>query len=235
MHMHYLLRRFAEYRSYVTYELEPSLLRPGKHALGMMIGQGFCGGSAGKAGRHQRAGLLRLVIHSAPDDEPLLVVTTSGRGWDAGSGPVLRDSTYYGTDYDARLEQPGWTSPGFTPSAAHKWVEAREQTEWPADDPTRGSPPAPPAMSSQLMQPIKAVRQLLAVSVHKSVASGVTSWTYDFGQEFAGVVRLQLPPHTAAGTNVTLKYAEVLAHPGLAPGDSKDGGGGDVGDESVCD
>ena len=229
MHTHWFLRRFAEYRSYATYALDPSLLRPGKHALGMMIGQGFCGGSAGKAGKHQRAGLLRLVMHS-PRGKPLLVVVTSGRGWDAASGPVLRDSTYYGTDYDARLEQPGWTAPGFTPSTAHKWVKAQEQTVWPSDDPTRGTPPAPPVMSSQLMQPIKIVRRLPAVSVHKSVASGVTSWTYDFGQEFAGVVSLQLPPLTAAGTNITLKYAEVLAHPGLAPGDSKDGGGGDVGE-----
>jgi len=44
-------------------------------------------------------------------------------------------------------------------------------------------------------------------------------YVYDFGQEFAGVVRLTLPPGTPAGTQVTLKHAEVLAHEPLAPAD----------------
>lgn len=44
-------------------------------------------------------------------------------------------------------------------------------------------------------------------------------YVYDFGQEFAGVVRLTLPPGTPAGTRATLKHAEALAHPPLAPAD----------------
>ena len=44
-------------------------------------------------------------------------------------------------------------------------------------------------------------------------------FVYDFGQEFAGVVRLTLPPHTPRGTRVTLKHAEALAHEPLAPND----------------
>lgn len=44
-------------------------------------------------------------------------------------------------------------------------------------------------------------------------------YVYDFGQEFAGVVEITLPPNTPAGTIITLKYAEALAHPPLAPAD----------------
>ena len=48
----------------------------------------------------------------------------------------------------------------------------------------------------------------------------------------AGIVQLNLPAGTAAGTNVTLLYAEALAHPGLANAAAADawnnGGGGDV-------
>ena len=44
-------------------------------------------------------------------------------------------------------------------------------------------------------------------------------FVYDFQQEFAGVVRLTLPPGTPAGTVATLKHAEVLAHEPLAPAD----------------
>jgi alpha-L-rhamnosidase len=39
--------KFAENRSYATYSLDPALLAPGKHALGMMVGQGFCGSHEG--------------------------------------------------------------------------------------------------------------------------------------------------------------------------------------------
>ena len=47
----------------------------------------------------------------------------------------------------------------------------------------------------------------------------VFKYVYDFGQEFAGVVRLALPAGTPAGTRITLKHAEALAHPPLAPAD----------------
>ena len=45
-----------------------------------------------------------------------------------------------------------------------------------------------------------------------------------------GIARLKLPPLTKAGTNISLMYAEALAHPGLASRDAPDawnnGGGG---------
>ena len=44
-------------------------------------------------------------------------------------------------------------------------------------------------------------------------------YVYDFGQEIAGIVRLTLPPGVPAGTQATLKHAEVLAHEPLAPAD----------------
>ena len=47
------------------------------------------------------------------------------------------------------------------------------------------------------------------------------------------MVQLTLPPNTEAGTNITLMYAEALAHPGLASGDSYDGGGGSAYDGRV--
>ena len=57
------------------------------------------------------------------------------------------------------------------------------------------------------MQPIRTVRSIQPVSIHKIThpaywSNGTTtSYVYDFAQEFAGIVRLQLPPMTEAGTN----------------------------------
>ena len=45
--------KFGENRSYASYSLDPSLFGAGKHALGLEIGQGFCGESEGKAGDPQ--------------------------------------------------------------------------------------------------------------------------------------------------------------------------------------
>jgi alpha-L-rhamnosidase len=235
--------KFAENRSYVTYELDTAKLPPGKHVLGMELGQGFCGGSFGKAAGegHTRAGLLYLVLHGATPESKVVQTVVSDDSWTAASGPVLWDSTYYGEDYDARLEQPGWTTVDFKPTS--KWTAATIQTQWPVDDVTRVTPMSQPHMSSQLMQPIRAVRELAPVSINKIVIDApcpaphsfkkcpVTSYVYDFAQEFAGIARLKLPPMTKAGTNVSLMYAEALAHPGLASRDAPDAwhnaGGGD--------
>ena len=236
--------KFAENRSYSSYSLSPTLFTPGKHVVGLEIGQGFCGGNQGKAdARRAKAGLLLINMYADSaklQDQPRhpqqrrqqVVVQSVGTDgtWEASSGPVLWDSTYYGEDYDARLEQDGWSRPGFNQS----WTAAQVQTVWPTDDTTRDTPPGPPWMSSQLMQPIKAVRTMAPVSMAKvAMPAGGVTYVYDFAREFAGVVQLRLPPMTASGTNITLKYAEALAHPGLAAGDSYDGGGGDVFDGRV--
>ena len=229
--------KFAENRSYVTYELSPASVGPGKHVLGMELGQGFCGGSFGKAAGegHTRAGLLRLVLHdTTPESAALATVVTDG-SWTVASGPVLWDSTYYGEDYDARLELGGWATASYVPPTK-TWAPATVQTNFPVDDTTRADPMAAPYLNSQLMQPIRAVKEILPKSMwtvnfskpcaHTTGSCTFTSWVYDFAQEFAGVVRLKLPANTKAGTNVSLMYAEALAHPGLAAGDSYDGGGG---------
>lgn len=44
-------------------------------------------------------------------------------------------------------------------------------------------------------------------------------YVFDFGQEFAGVTRLMLPAGTPRGVRITLKHAETLGHPPLAPAD----------------
>ena len=72
-----------------------------------------------------------------------------------------------------------------------------------------------------MMQPIKAVEEKTAanLTVLQPTEGQPTRYVYDFGQEFAGVVRLSLPAALPAGVNVTIKHAEALSHPPIGPRD----------------
>ena len=200
--------RFAVTRSYAAYELDVAALAPGAHTLGLALGQGFCGQSGGAAGNHSTQGLLRLALYSADGAlaQPPVVTDAS---WSAGSGPVAADSTYFGEMYNASAEQPGWAAPGFVPPAgAPAWTPAALIAD----------PAVPPTMTSQLMPAIERVAALPAVTVTAVAAagSGGDRYVFDFGVQIAGRVRLALPPGVAAGTNISLKHAEVLSHPPFA-------------------
>ena len=84
-----------------------------------------------------------------------------------------------------------------------------------------GQPPRTHAISD----PCLGTEKLVGISVE--CASAPTNppteqkhkFVYDFGQEFAGVVRITLPPNMPRGANVTIKHAEALAHEPLAKAD----------------
>lgn len=67
--------------------------------------------------------------------------------------------------------------------------------------------------------PCDGVKKRLVLQVSCAPVTSKVKYVYDFGQEFAGVVRVSLPAGTKNGTVVTLKHAEALAHPPLAPAD----------------
>jgi alpha-L-rhamnosidase len=198
--------RFNLFRSYSTYELDPSILGPGPHTVGLALGQGFCGQSLGKAGNHSTQGLLRLAIHNA-DGSLLQPAIVTDDTWTSGSGPVLTDSTYYGEQYNASMEQPGWSTFGFVPpSSAPLWTPAVIIND----------PPIPPTLSSQLMPPIQRVNFLTPVSITAVDAPGLQRYTFDFAQQVAGRAKLLVPSGVPKGTNFTMKHTEVMSHPPFA-------------------
>ena len=122
---------FKTNRSYATHEIEPSALTPGNHTLGLRVGQGFCTRGTPLNDPHvgddydptaERSALLQLQLHDASDAVSARVVTDES--WSVSDGPILMDSTYYGEIYDARREQPGWSSPSFVPPAGREWPPA---------------------------------------------------------------------------------------------------------------
>lgn len=106
--------------TYQTWDIKNYLCQ-GENVLGAMIGAGWYKGKMGFLERinnygGQTAFLAQLVIRYA--DGRVQHVYTDGnfKGCDA---PVVFSDIYDGETYDARLEQDGWSCPGFDNSSWH--------------------------------------------------------------------------------------------------------------------
>ncbi|MBV8115281.1 MAG: family 78 glycoside hydrolase catalytic domain, partial [Silvibacterium sp.] len=115
---------------------------------------------------------------------------TTDESWKADVSPILKAEIYDGETYDARREQPGWSTATFS---AAQW------------NPVELVQPHEPAIIAQDFQPIRVDRELHAKAL-TSPKPGV--YVFDFGQNMAGVawIHVQGP----AGTEVQLRFAEVL-------------------------
>ncbi|WP_376796408.1 family 78 glycoside hydrolase catalytic domain [Thermogemmatispora sp.] len=177
---------------YQTYDVT-ALLREGRNALGVMLGDGWYRGRLGfHGGRRNLYGerlalLAQLELHYA-DGRCERVV--SDLSWRACEGPIRASDLYDGEVYDARQEKDGWSEPGY---ADHDWHGVR-LLDW--DLGRLAAPEAPPVRRTALLAP-----QAILTS-----PSGRT--ILDFGQNLVG--RLRLRVRGAAGQQLTLRHAEVL-------------------------
>jgi len=173
---------------YVTHDVT-GRLKKGPNALGVMLGNGwYCEPGRLQYGDSPRV-LLQMQIEYADGSTASV---TSDPTWKTIDGPIRRNDFWNGEVYDARLERPGWTLPGYDDS---KWAVA-------AVKPSPGG-----VVQSQLMPAIKVNQTLRPVklSVPKP---GV--YVYDLGQIFGGWARLRM--RGPAGTTVTIKYSSHLLH-----------------------
>lgn len=110
--------------------------------------------------------------------------------WKANRGPVMFDSTYGGEDYDARREQTGWNLPGFDDSG---WTAADV-----VDGPGGELIPAiaPEVGQHEHYEPVNTTRV------------GGSRVVYDLGQNFAGVVRVNVKG--PAGAILRMTPGELL-------------------------
>ncbi|HZA78057.1 MAG TPA: family 78 glycoside hydrolase catalytic domain, partial [Acidimicrobiales bacterium] len=119
------------------------------------------------------------------------VVGTGADGtWRAHAAPILASGIYDGETYDARLEQPGWSSPGF------------DDDHW---RPVHAVERDLGTLVARTGPPVRRIEELRPVAVTAS-PSGRT--IVDFGQNLVG--RLRIAVDGEAGTAVTLRHAEVL-------------------------
>jgi alpha-L-rhamnosidase len=178
---------------YVTHDVT-SMLRPGRNAIGAMLGNGWFNVQFRAAWDFDKAPwrasprlLCSLYVEMADGRE---MVIGSDAQWKCALGPVTFNVIYGGESHDARLEQDGWDQPGFD-EAGWRPVQV-------ADAP-KGR------LVAQAMPPIKAARFLKPVKITEP-APGIH--VFEFPENFAGFAELKTAG--PAGTRVTMKMGERL-------------------------
>ena len=183
---------FREHVPYQAYDVT-ALVKTGTNVVGaelapgwyttplMWFRQGFNYGNTPPA--------LKAQLRIEHQDGSVQWFATDG-SWKADVSPIAKAEIYDGENYDARAEQAGWDTPSFID---HKWKPAIEVR------------PLEPQIVAQYFPPIRAEKVLVAKAI-TSPRAGV--YIYDFDQNLAGVASLRV--HGPAGTDVQLRFAEVL-------------------------
>lgn len=185
--------RFDRRDLYVAHDIT-GLLRDGANAFGVMLGTGWFNVHTKAVWYFDRApwrNSPRAIIEIRVEFQDGRTETLSSDGsWRASTGPVVFDSIYGGETYDARLEKPGWDTPGYNDSA---WAHA---IEVPAPGGKLAAQPSPPIRAAQTIAPVKVTEPKPGVFV------------FDMGQNLAG--RAELKVQGPAGTKVTMRYGEKI-------------------------
>jgi alpha-L-rhamnosidase len=182
--------------TYQTYDVTSLIVRK-DNVVAAMLGDGWFGSGYSWIGVRfnflppptRLLARLRLVYTDGSGED----VVTDG-SWKTSVSPILHSEIYAGEVYDARLEQPGWDSPGFQ---AANWAPAVI-----SDAP--GS-----VLSGEAAVPVRVVETVKPRSVTRAPNG---AQLVDLGQNMAGWARLNVKG--PAGTIVRMRFAEILGKDG---------------------
>ena len=191
--------RYDRRNLYVTHDVTGQI-QEGVNAVGVLLGNGWYNHQSGAVWDFDNAPWRNrpafcMDIRIEYEDGGTEVVTTD-LSWRTSSGPLTFNSIYTSEHYDARLEQEGWNKPGFDSS---RWSEVK----------LRSVPSS--NVTAQQTVPIRNVTEYKARELKRLDAN---SWLFDFGQNMAGVTRLNIKGEE--GTVIKLIHSERLHDSGHA-------------------
>ena len=188
---------YNEELTYVTYDVT-SLLRQGENnALGVTLLHGWYDAGVGyseiyhpQGNKNALMGMLEICYRDGSTE----TIATDGEFWCTIESPIREDDIYQGEFYDATLEQDGFGLPGFF---HENWLPADTDA---VDDTYLALP-----LKGKENEPIRCVKKMTPVSVLEPQEN---VYVYDFGQNFAGTVRIRVAGER--GQTITLRYGEAL-------------------------
>jgi len=177
---------------YVTFDVTKQL-RKGANVAGVMLGNGrfYAPRSTVPTGTTSYGyPKLMFQMHIEYQDGTSAEVV-SDAAWNLSTeGPIRANNEYDGEDYDARMEMPGWSAPGFD---AAKW------------QPVQGVGAPGGVLAAQMIAPIRITETLKPIAVTQPKPG---TWIFDMGQNMVGWCRLKVSG--PCGTEVQLRHAETL-------------------------
>ncbi|MGC9260871.1 MAG: family 78 glycoside hydrolase catalytic domain [Phycisphaerae bacterium] len=183
-------------RCYYVARNVTTLLKPGKNAVGVILGNGRMYGMSGVClYSFYLSPRMIFMLHITYTDGSTAIIT-SGKRWKmTDTGPIRMNNEYNGETYNALRSMPGWNQTGF------------QDTNWKAAIPVHS--PARRLMA-QCQYPIAVTQTLHPVKLAQ-VAPG--KWIFDMGQNMAGWCRIVVP-NGPAGTRIVLRHGDSLTRNG---------------------
>ncbi|GAB4240884.1 MAG: glycoside hydrolase family 78 protein [Acidobacteriota bacterium] len=182
---------YSKRLQYQVYDVT-NLLQEGTNVLGAYLGDGWYRGYLTWNNRRnlygKRWGLSAFLRIEYPGGKTSIVATDSS--WKCHEGPIRSSDIYIGETYDARLEMPGWSSPGF-PDGDWRQVEILD--------------PPDTRLVGTISRPVRRVEELPAQKVFQTPAGETV---VDLGQNMVGWLRIRV--QGKAGDRVVIQHAEVL-------------------------
>lgn len=178
---------------YVTYDVTEAV-RDGSNVFGLVVGDGRFRGSNGFE-NHSRiygdrlAGFVQIVVELAGGRTQTIVTDAT---WLAGTGRIVESDPKTGERVDLRIDDDWMPEPAPRRCFAPVEVVAHPRT-----------------MIAQSVAPVRQIDELSPISIVRTKSG---SQIVDFGQNFAGVVRLKL--RGESGTLVTVTHSEILKSTG---------------------
>ena len=222
----YFLPGWSDYKQRAYYRAldVTGLLKPGPNTCGAILTDGWYAGYVGygmlvgygphKTGRamYGKTPALLAQINVEFEDGTRKVVGTDPTWKVTTDGPLREADLLMGESYDARKEFSGWDAAGFSaknwkaavsaesnPSVKAPWFDNCGERE------VNLGFVKPSKLQSYPGPPVLVTETLRAKSVSEP-SPGV--YVFDFGTNFAGVVRLRVKGET--GTQLQLRYGEML-------------------------
>ena len=176
---------------YQTYDVT-DLLKDGKNAIGVSLGNGWYRGRIGfnpKSGFYGDDLALLFQMQIIYEDGTTENILSDG-SWRSALGPILNSEIYDGEIYDARLALKGWSEPGFV------------DVDWSAIK--LANFPVINLVTTE-NEPVRKQEEFKPAKV---ITTPKGEKVIDFGQNLVGWV--QVKATGKAGDKITIQHAEVL-------------------------
>ncbi len=201
---------------YDRYDLS-GLLKKGKNALGVILGNGFRNAFGGFVWDFDKAscrGTPAVALCLEASDGQSAFELEADESFRAHPSPILFDDERMGCRYDARKEIPDWHMPDFDDSF---WDHALPEKK------PRGIAKlceAEPIAVTETLSPVSVAYYDELPYCYESMKNDAApldgalarrAYVYDFGVNGAGVTRLSIK-NSAPGQRITVRHAEDLVH-----------------------